>query len=358
MDSGDAGGVSGLKKKHRKPHIDYYLKIQPHIDYYLKQLIDFAENHHCACHGKLLPIYKKREFEFSIYVIGNDTKWRIDGGGTNKRRRIAIALGLQSILIPLRNRFKEKTTEWHFLSSMLRETKIRLPKKLRSREKRSHTSHQPSGDSHASHKSSSKKISMRMKKTQILPPPFKQIVFDSLAHTLYICKSAKNCRQKNHVVYAVTGILASVRGTPIKIIVKYCANCRMYFIGYQEYQNYIDFYGPMLGKIAVFKEAATDSDAQGFRALAKESILKICGYTVLQGEMKEQERRCILANIMDRKSAQNSYVMEHLQFFINSHHNQAAMVHAVSKWRDDLDWVRNYHIDTQRRFIIAGVRHT
>ena len=30
---------------------------------------------------------------------------------------------------------------------------------------------------------------------------------------------------------------------------------------------------------------------------------------------------------------------------------------AVAKWRSDLDWVRNYHIDTQRRFLIAGVRH-
>ena len=131
----------------------------------------------------------------------------------------------------------------------------------------------------------------------------------------------------------------------------------MYFIGYQEYQHYIDFYGPMLGKIAVFGQEGRDSDTQGFQALAKESILKICGYSVRQGELEERERRCILANIMDRKIASKGRVMEYLHFFINNHYSQPTWAHAVSKWRDDLDWVRNYHIDTQRRFLIAGVRH-
>ena len=98
----------------------------------------------------------------------------------------------------------------------------------------------------------------------------------------------------------------------------------MYFIGYTKYQHYLDFYGPMLGNIAIFEQEEIDSDAQGFRALAKESILKICGYTVRQGELEDWERHCILANIMNRKIAPKSRVMEYLQFFINSHYNRHA----------------------------------
>ena len=185
----------------------------------------------------------------------------------------------------------------------------------------------------------------------------KEVFFDGPAHTLYICKSALSCEQNGHTVESVTGIFASLRGTPLKVNVNYCMHCRMYFIGYQEYQSYVERYGPLLGKIAIFVQDVQDIHDRGFGQIASESILHTCGYTVRQGSLTEQERRRVLANIMDREIASKICVMEHIQFFINSHYNRLNFERAVSKWQDDLDWVRNYHIDTQRRFIIAGVRH-
>lgn len=116
-------------------------------------------------------------------------------------------------------------------------------------------------------------------------------------------------------------------------------------------------YGPLLGKIAIFFQDVQDIHDRGFGQIASESILRTCGYTVRQGSLTERERRRVLANIMDREIASKSCVMEHIQFFINSHYKQSNRKIAVAKWRSDLDWVRNYHIDTQRRFLIAGVRH-
>ena len=45
-----------------------------------------------------------------------------------------------------------------------------------------------------------------------------------------------------------------------------------------------------------------------------------------------------------------------LQFFIKRSEYNYIMILAVQKWSEDLDWVRNYNIDTQRKFIISSIK--
>ena len=45
-----------------------------------------------------------------------------------------------------------------------------------------------------------------------------------------------------------------------------------------------------------------------------------------------------------------------LQYFIKRSESNFNLFLAVQKWSEDLDWVRNYNIDTQRRFIISSIQ--
>lgn len=49
-------------------------------------------------------------------------------------------------------------------------------------------------------------------------------------------------------------------------------------------------------------------------------------------------------------------VISYLQFFIRTNRNRRNMGTACAKWEEDIEFVRGYKIDTQRRFVVSSVR--
>lgn len=335
---------------------------------YRELLQQFAKTYHCRFEERY-TVEKSRHgkrYHHSMTMSSWKERWHVRGIGEDADAQMATIKALDNLLPAIKDHFLDATaTSIHarktldaMISAVLRlaEEKqrelhpARKHKQTRFRMLMNQLHHQPWGDDPSDNRAPQNFVAP-------LEHSPKEVFFDGPAHTLYICKSALSCRQNGHTVESVTGVFASLRGTPLKVNVNYCMRCRMYFIGYQEYQHYVEYYGPLLGKIAIFFQDVQDIHDRGFGQIASESILRTCGYTVRQGSLTERERRRVLANIMDREIASKSCVMEHIQFFINSHHKQSNRKIAVAKWRSDLDWVRNYRIDTQRRFLIAGVRH-
>jgi exoribonuclease II len=95
----------------------------------------------------------------------------------------------------------------------------------------------------------------------------------------------------------------------------------------------------------------------GSLSLSKESPLMMCGYTVRESDgLTSKERQLILANIIDRKILSKPRVIDYLQFFVSWRDGNPNMRNACDKWREDLTFVRNYKMDTQRRFSIRSVQ--
>ena len=60
--------------------------------------------------------------------------------------------------------------------------------------------------------------------------------------------------------------------------------------------------------------------------------------------------------MMEYEIMQKPYIIDYLNFFIRRNGSKADMAIAVQKWRDDLDWVRNYRLGSQSMFQISGVK--
>jgi hypothetical protein len=182
------------------------------------------------------------------------------------------------------------------------------------------------------------------------------VSFDGPEHVLYVFKGALSCERRGHKVEGATGSMVTLAGRPVIINVNYCNNCRRYFLGQREYEHYRDIYGPVLGNFS-FPEST--QSGSGPVSLSKESQLMMCGYNVRESDgLTAKERQLILANMIDRKILSKPRIIEYLQFFISWREGNPNMKSACDKWREDLAFVRTYHMDTQRRFTIGAVRRS
>lgn len=178
--------------------------------------------------------------------------------------------------------------------------------------------------------------------------------YDS-TRVLYIYNGVLGCEARGHKLEAVTGTLATVKGSVVHMNVNYCHECRRHFVSRSEYEHYRSLHGPLLGNITF--QSDNDGETESELSLNEESPLMLCGYGVSVREgLTIRERRLLLANIMDRGILSKPRVMEYLQFFISWRENNPKMAEACKKWRSDLDWVRDYRIDEQRRFDVESIR--
>lgn len=112
-------------------------------------------------------------------------------------------------------------------------------------------------------------------------------------------------------------------------------------------------YGALLGNISL-QYVKNEKDYKGY---ANESILHIYGYTVNQKDsLSSEQRRKILGCLMDKDIIGKYRIIEYLQFFINSSKYRYNMRLANQKWTDDLNWVRSYNIDKQRKYIVSSLK--
>lgn len=185
---------------------------------------------------------------------------------------------------------------------------------------------------------------------------FEEVSFVGPERVLHICKGTRSCASRGHNIVCVTGIFTSFNGYQIRMNVNYCNECDLYFLGYREYLHYRDSCGAVLGNY-VFDQRSFGYVERGYDSFAGESILMAYGYTVSAAQdLSPQQRRLILANLMDRGICGKARIIDYLQMFIAQREGMWNMRFACEKWRDDLAWVRDYRVDSQRSFTIAAVR--
>lgn len=110
----------------------------------------------------------------------------------------------------------------------------------------------------------------------------------------------------------------------------------------------------MFGNLIIQEEKSNGKVA--YDKLRKESIIHLFGYNVGQiDNLSSQQRHKILACLMDRDIIKKYRIMEYLQYFINLNKAKENRFEAICKWTEDLNWVREYKIDNQRKYIIKAM---
>ena len=132
---------------------------------------------------------------------------------------------------------------------------------------------------------------------------------------------------------------------PAQMTVYYSEADGEYYIDEITYQQFRNRYGlPYVSLESVPGEHYTNP-----AFLADMSPLFLYGYNVREGELSLQERRSILARLMDYNLMEKISIHNYLCSFINRNETNPGMENAVEKWKEDLSFVDEYHMVDQRR---------
>ena len=137
---------------------------------------------------------------------------------------------------------------------------------------------------------------------------------------------------------------------PTKMTVYYSKTYGKYYIDEITYQNFRRRYG--LPYVSL--ESVPGEHYANPAFLADMSPLFLYGYNVREGETSLQERRSILARLMDYKLMEKIKIHNYLCSFINRNETNPGMENAVEKWKEDLAFVDEYHMVDQRTVWVSS----
>lgn len=174
-----------------------------------------------------------------------------------------------------------------------------------------------------------------------------------LSSVLYIYKGQIRCKREGHEIISATAKLFGRRDNEIVLNVEYCNRCKKHLLEYSVYEEYRKKYGVIIGNLKM----NSSGRANGEYDLAAESPLKLTGYSVGQKEgYTSKERQYILAQIIYNHIMTKQEVIKYLSYFIKMNGARLGNENAVSKWREDMQFVQNYNIDSQPSTIIREIK--
>lgn len=182
-----------------------------------------------------------------------------------------------------------------------------------------------------------------------------EVIFDPTQHILYVCKGVASCEKRHHEITTVTGLIPTGDHKLAKLTdVNYCRQCGIYFLSLDEYKHFQDKYGLLLGNIQPYEAY---SGGIGFANWAPMSVMKLYGYNVSKAEgLTVMQRHSILSKLIDNKIMSKGAIIDHLNRMIRFQGRRENMEDALEKWYDDLEWVREYEVKSQRQQRFSQVK--
>lgn len=127
----------------------------------------------------------------------------------------------------------------------------------------------------------------------------------------------------------------------------YCPICNKYYINIEQYNQFAKKYGLPFVKLRT--NSPTMIDYTDFK---DESILHIMGYNVnCIDALSSSERHNILIHALATNTLTKAQIISFIEFLIYRNKNKLKLENACSKWRDDVNFIRNLNIDKQRKII-------
>ncbi len=171
---------------------------------------------------------------------------------------------------------------------------------------------------------------------------------------LYIYKSRTSCHARKHEMVSATAVLTGRNNSEIKLNVEYCPHCKKFFMSYTVYESYREKHGMLLGKLRM-DSASTSGIADV--VLSEYSPLKLNGYSVNQNEgYSRSDRQYILSKAIESGALLKNEVIRYLEHFINMNGRIIGNEIALSKWKQDLEFVLQYEMSKQDEYEISQIK--
>ncbi len=172
--------------------------------------------------------------------------------------------------------------------------------------------------------------------------------FDVAQDTLYIhIGNNIRCKRNNHNIICVNAKVPTMHNDKVTINVNYCTDCTKFFISDALYKSKINDYAVIY---VHFEYVSANGEFFEFGENTKneKSPLMLCGYSVSKSTgYSKIERQNILSNILERRILPKWRVLDYLTYFIEYNGLKDNLNLAVSKWKEDREFVESYDSDNQ-----------
>lgn len=171
---------------------------------------------------------------------------------------------------------------------------------------------------------------------------------------LFIHQGNIACLRFDHPVTDATAQIATDADEPIKVHASYCTKCHVTFIHKSYYRRLIKQFRFL---VANFCELSDDGYTRLSKTtMAAESPLKLCGYSASYNALSDNQRHCLLRNIIYNGILTKTHIIQYLEHFITFNGSKENMFSAVNRWETDLDYVRNLDIESNPIVEISEIR--
>ena len=186
------------------------------------------------------------------------------------------------------------------------------------------------------------------------------------AHDFVVRRAVFKCMHNNHQIEDIKAVFTTISrlGTVNKITIPagYCSTCNMYFIMESTYNRIKKSGIPICRTMDEKNYLKSNTTGIYYNGLASESVLMQFGYTVSkQDDLPAEQRRRILAAIVDNDVLKRNEVVSYLDYFINQRKNQKnkdgslRYKDAIDKWRADRAWINQYKLGTYKEVVIGSI---
>ena len=125
-------------------------------------------------------------------------------------------------------------------------------------------------------------------------------------------------------------------------------------MSYTVYETYREKYGMLLGKLRM--DSSSTSGIVDV-VLSEYSPLKLNGYSVSQQDgYSRYDRQYILSTVIEKGALLKSEVVRYLEYFINMNGRRTGNEIALSKWKQDLEFVLQYKMSEQDEYEIKHIK--
>lgn len=166
------------------------------------------------------------------------------------------------------------------------------------------------------------------------------------------------CRTKEHQIVDVNIIVPIItpKGETLDYRVSggYCPHCGTYFIATPDYHN-LKSHGRIACRVLEYTHYYNYESNQ---PLQDESILKQYGYSVSQkAALSARTRQEILKTLIEDGQLSNIQIRNLLGWFIRYNGNKPNMTLAVSKWKEDLNFIQHYYLKMRPEVKAISIKH-
>lgn len=151
------------------------------------------------------------------------------------------------------------------------------------------------------------------------------------------------CTNKDHNlkrIKALVNVFSGQKMFETTIDAAFCPECNKYYILERDYQL-LRLRGRICCKVVEIDELLRSGLT--FNSWQEKSLLRIYGYNVNKNEnLTQEERQRILSFVLENGIMTSYEIINHLEWQISTREGRLNMSDAISKWEDDIRYVRNY----------------